>query len=410
MAVRNPSVNIKWVGNWDKNDTLKWVKTLQDMHRFEGDSTHQANIMYQIIKQKNLTGKHLEKCDTTQSIKKLFGHKIQPKTAKMLLENLNLERTMYQKRELSKNIIKKGKWKPRVDEKIRVVDIRYKPLRSYDATIKKVAQDKILITYDGYNNSAGQWLKRQEWATRITILENNYQSQPNQQTQHKFHVGQKIECMDGNNQKWYYATIKKVESERVLVRWENPKWQSSKYDQWIVKAHYDIRLRPRRQLQNNSQQSFLAKAMSAIMGDTGDNGTGALPPSNVTHEQQEYIQVQAVENDDIQVRNDGEFQVGQRIECLDGNNQKWYYARIKKVESNRVLVQWSNPRWQSAKYDQWIIKAHYDIRIRTRRSENNNNNNDQPAPSYTQVMNEDSGGQQIAGYVYKHIDEWSTQE
>eukprot|EP01083_Nonionella_stella_P295348 1003771_1 len=68
------------------------------------------------------------------------------------------------------------------------------------------------------------------------------------------------------------------------------------------------------------------------------------------------------------------FVVGQRISCMDGNNQKWYYARIKDVKSDKVLVQWSNPKWQSSKYDQWIIKAHYEIRIRPRNHNNTSDN------------------------------------
>ncbi len=65
-------------------------------------------------------------------------------------------------------------------------------------------------------------------------------------TEQSFIVGQKIECMDGNNQKWYYAMIKKVEPDRVLVQWRYKQWQSSIYDQWIIKAHYDVRIRPRK--------------------------------------------------------------------------------------------------------------------------------------------------------------------
>ncbi len=38
------------------------------------------------------------------------------------------------------------------------------------------------------------------------------------------------------------------------------------------------------------------------------------------------------------------------------------------VEPDRVLVRWSNKRWRSSQYDQWINKIHYDLRIRPRKS------------------------------------------
>eukprot|EP01084_Bolivina_argentea_P274395 467697_1 len=61
-----------------------------------------------------------------------------------------------------------------------------------------------------------------------------------------FYVGQKIEFMNGNNQKWYFGRIRTVETDRVLVQFSLKKWQDPKYDQWITKQNYEIRLRPRK--------------------------------------------------------------------------------------------------------------------------------------------------------------------
>eukprot|EP01084_Bolivina_argentea_P295478 508720_1 len=87
-------------------------------------------------------------------------------------------------------------------------------------------------------------------------------------SEQRFVVGQKIECMDGNDQKWYCARIKDVKFDKVLVRWSNPKWQNSKYDQYIVKAHYDLRIRPRKNQIN--QVSSLTNQMKHIDDWTHD--------------------------------------------------------------------------------------------------------------------------------------------
>eukprot|EP01084_Bolivina_argentea_P203616 347726_1 len=88
-----------------------------------------------------------------------------------------------------------------------------------------------------------------------------------------FVVGQRIDCMDGNNQKWYHATIKKVEPGKVLVAWSNPRWQSSKYDQWIIKAHYDVRIRPRYSLPKVKPGTWVRRPLHKGDLKTGKNGT-----------------------------------------------------------------------------------------------------------------------------------------
>eukprot|EP01084_Bolivina_argentea_P216053 367015_1 len=106
------------------------------------------------------------------SLKKLFDYKIGGMVASLLLDSLNMERSMFHKREISKSIIKKNKWEPREGEKVRLVDSRCKPPhRSYPATIKKVLNNQICLKYDGYPDDPAQWIKRNEWAGRITILE-----------------------------------------------------------------------------------------------------------------------------------------------------------------------------------------------------------------------------------------------
>eukprot|EP01084_Bolivina_argentea_P309701 535750_1 len=124
MTAPAMSVNIKWVEDWNKADMLCWIKTLQGRYKFEGKKSYQATIMMQIVKQKKLTGGNLAKCDTVYSLITLFQNKIKHRTAKVLQENLRLERAMYQQRKLSQTIIKKGQWAPKVGEKIRCVEIR----------------------------------------------------------------------------------------------------------------------------------------------------------------------------------------------------------------------------------------------------------------------------------------------
>eukprot|EP01084_Bolivina_argentea_P131648 232348_1 len=133
------SVSTRQVMQWDKQDVLRWVKTYQDREAFEGTGRAQFNVMNSIINRKRLTGKQLDPCDTLASLKKLFNNKINSVTARILLDSLKMERSMFQKRELSKSVIKKNQWKPRVGEKIRLVEMKYKPpYRSYPATIKKI--------------------------------------------------------------------------------------------------------------------------------------------------------------------------------------------------------------------------------------------------------------------------------
>eukprot|EP01084_Bolivina_argentea_P295480 508723_1 len=55
-----------------------------------------------------------------------------------------------------------------------------------------------------------------------------------------------------------------------------------------------------------------------------------------------------------------QFSVGQEVECMDGNDQEWYDAKIKKIEQDKVLVAWLKRN----EIDQWVIAQHYDIRIR----------------------------------------------
>eukprot|EP01084_Bolivina_argentea_P192832 330966_1 len=80
---------------------------------------------------------------------------------------------MYHKWELSKSMIKNNKWQPHVGEKIRLIEIKYKPpYRSYPASIKKILQTKIYVCYDGYDDDQGEWVKKDQWIGRITILGN----------------------------------------------------------------------------------------------------------------------------------------------------------------------------------------------------------------------------------------------
>eukprot|EP01084_Bolivina_argentea_P064177 117081_1 len=119
------SVNILWVGKWDMLEVLKFVKVYQDREAFEGRGERQFKAMNSIINKKKLSGKQLEKIDTNQQIRKLFEFKINSVTARVLLDGLNMERSMFHKKELSKSLMKK--WKPRFNEKIRLIEMKYKP-------------------------------------------------------------------------------------------------------------------------------------------------------------------------------------------------------------------------------------------------------------------------------------------
>eukprot|EP01084_Bolivina_argentea_P310450 537227_1 len=110
------SVNIKWVGKWDKTDVLRFVKTYQDRESFEGTDTTQFNKMNEIIHKKHLSGKQLQKCDTIQQLRQLFENKINSVSARVLLDGLNMERSMFQKMELSTRLINQNKWQPKRKE------------------------------------------------------------------------------------------------------------------------------------------------------------------------------------------------------------------------------------------------------------------------------------------------------
>eukprot|EP01084_Bolivina_argentea_P291217 500496_1 len=224
--MNNISVSAKPIEKWDKSDMLKWIKCLQEKKLFEKS---QADIMCGIINKKNLNGKKFAKCYTTKERRKFFKKKINEKTAQMLTNSVRLEFAMYVKRNESINIIIEGKWIPRVDEKIRAIDTKYKPLRSYVATIKKVQNEKILISYDGYPNS-DIWIEKREWQDRITILEDI-----NNVNKTVFKVGQKVEAKDGKG--WYNAIIKKIEIN-VTVRWLDDKWASERFDKFYRKSEY----------------------------------------------------------------------------------------------------------------------------------------------------------------------------
>eukprot|EP01084_Bolivina_argentea_P282546 483667_1 len=112
-----PSVHVKWIEKWNKMDMLQWIKTYQDRGEFEGKRTQQSEAMKSLIQRKNITGKRLINCNTRQSFIDLFEKKITQNTAKVLRDSLNLERSMFQKRELSQTIIRQSKWQPRIMEK-----------------------------------------------------------------------------------------------------------------------------------------------------------------------------------------------------------------------------------------------------------------------------------------------------
>eukprot|EP01084_Bolivina_argentea_P310452 537229_1 len=114
--VPTTSVNTRWVGKWDKTDVLRFVKTYQDRESFEGSDTAQFNKMNEIIHKKKLSGKHMEKCDTIMNIRQLFENKINSVSARVLLDGLNMERSMFQKMELSTRLINQNKWQPKRKE------------------------------------------------------------------------------------------------------------------------------------------------------------------------------------------------------------------------------------------------------------------------------------------------------
>eukprot|EP01083_Nonionella_stella_P295350 1003774_1 len=91
-----------------------------------------------------------------------------------------------------------------------------------------------------------------------------------------------------------------------------------------------------------------------------------------------------------------EFFVGQKIKCMEKNY--WYGAKIKKVEPERVLVQWSNPKWQSSKYDEWIMKAYYKMRIKVLSVDNyfSGNSNEEVSSRMKHINN----------WTYKELHEW----
>eukprot|EP01084_Bolivina_argentea_P085831 155139_1 len=94
-----------------------------------------------------------------------------------------MERSMFHKMELSKNIITKNKWQPKLNEKIRLVEItKLKPWRSYAATIEKVSAKQIAVTYDGYPDNPMEWVKKYQWAGRITIIDDNKSQKLNKTT------------------------------------------------------------------------------------------------------------------------------------------------------------------------------------------------------------------------------------
>eukprot|EP01084_Bolivina_argentea_P276716 472218_1 len=94
------SVNARWIGKWDKTDVLKFVKVGQDRESFEGVGTTQFHKMNSIIHKNKLSGKEVERCDTVMDIRQLFENKINSVSARVLLDGLNMERSMFQKKEL----------------------------------------------------------------------------------------------------------------------------------------------------------------------------------------------------------------------------------------------------------------------------------------------------------------------
>eukprot|EP01084_Bolivina_argentea_P201629 344633_1 len=108
------------------------------------------------------------------NVRQLFENKINSVSARVLLDGLNMERSMFHKMELSKRLIHQNKWQPKVNEKIRLVELtKLKPWRSYPATIQKASAKQIAVTYDGYPDTPMEWVKKNQWAGRVTILEDN---------------------------------------------------------------------------------------------------------------------------------------------------------------------------------------------------------------------------------------------
>eukprot|EP01084_Bolivina_argentea_P098866 177729_1 len=261
------SVNTRWIGNWDVDDMLRWIKVYQDREEFEGKGKTQFNAMNTIIKKKRLSGKQLEICSTKTSLMKLFENKITSVTATVLLNSLNMERQMYHQREISKTIIKNNGWVPKPHERIRLVETRYTPpYRSYQSTIKKIDSTRIFVCYDGYSGSQGIWVKKKEWAERVTILKNtpikrksisnkqvkvrgndvNQNDDPSEKV--VFEVGQKIQGKDGD---WYDAIIKEIgidihSGKRfVKVGWLLEKWSSERWDKIWTEDEWGKKIRDR---------------------------------------------------------------------------------------------------------------------------------------------------------------------
>eukprot|EP01084_Bolivina_argentea_P079416 144067_1 len=256
-----PSVNTKSVATWDINDFLHWIKILRQKELFEDKKKEEAATIDRIIKKQKYSGTQLKHCNTQDSFMKLFKHKIKAETARILHVFLAIEREMYIQREQSKRIIKQGKWKPKNGEIIRVVDMKSKPkydktiqsYRSYPAIIKKTPNAKIYVSYVGYPDS-GEWLKREQWAERITIFgstlppENDLKQNddsPKKLVRVEFEVGQKIEARDS---KWFDAIIKEVGVDKygrrvVRVGWLLDKWASERWDKIWSEDQWDKRIR-----------------------------------------------------------------------------------------------------------------------------------------------------------------------
>eukprot|EP01084_Bolivina_argentea_P207832 354516_1 len=189
-------------------------------------------------------------------IRQLFENKITSVSARVFLAGLNMERAMFQKMVLSKRLIEQNKWKPRVGEKVRLVEVKYKqPCRSFPATIRKIMNNQICVCYDGWGDDASEWLAREEWVERITILESTLSyTHPNESDLKQsgdsegkvaFEVGQKLQGHDGG---WYDAIIKEVGYNKynkryVRIGWLLDKWASERYDKIYSEDKWAKKLR-----------------------------------------------------------------------------------------------------------------------------------------------------------------------
>jgi len=85
------------------------------------------------------------------------------------------------------------------------VQVKYGNAQYYNAGIIDAKNGKYKIHYDGYSNNWDEWVTPDRIkATNTNAATNTYQTQSTQQSNGKYHVGQKVEAY---NVGWYKATV-----------------------------------------------------------------------------------------------------------------------------------------------------------------------------------------------------------